>query len=222
MCYRAQIGRVAFESEKQNRAINPDHCLFREDWFDNVIFTDEPWFEERQGWYCFAAVDPSVPGRDGAKAGDYCAIVIIYWKPGVKNLFVYSVVERMPNGVIASTIFDLHALHRFDSICFEDNGFQVYLADAIKKEADERKVRLPITTLTHTAPKPQRIARLGVLFENDFFKFKARNAGNIKVIKQSKMYPIGDFDDGPDALEMCHWQIQEFEEQFRRHHRKAG
>ncbi len=210
MSLRARVGSVAFESEKQNRAINPDQCLFREDWFDNIEFIDEPWFEDRKDWYCFAAVDPSVPGRDGSKAGDYCAIVVIYWRFNHKNLYVYSTIKRMSNGEIASTVFDLHAMHRFDSICFEDNGFQVLLADAVREESEKRGVRLPITTMTHTAPKPQRISRLGVLFENRFFKFKARSEGNRKLKKQSQMYPIGDFDDGPDALEMCHWQITEF------------
>lgn len=215
MSYRARIGRVAFESEKQNRAINPDQCLFSEEWFDDIRFTNEPWFEKRDGWYCFGAVDPSVPGKDGARPGDYCAIVIIYWRPGHKYLYVYSIVERMANGVLARTLFDLHRIHKFDSLCFEINGFQSVLADAIRKESDERGVRLPITTMTHNDPKPFRIARLGVLFENHFFKFKDRNKGNDRIIKQAKMYPRGDHDDGPDALEMCHWQITEFVQSLR-------
>ncbi len=210
MSYRAQIGSVAFESEKQNRAVNPDQCLFREDWLDGVLFENEPWFEDRKDWYCFAAVDPSVPGRDGAKSGDYFALVVIFWKRQHKNLYVYSTVARMSNGEIASAIFDQHALFRFDSICFESNGFQVYLADAIRQESEKRQIRLPITTMDHQAPKPQRIGSLGVMLENRFFRFKARSEGTRRMVKQIKMYPIGDYDDGPDALEMGVWQINEF------------
>lgn len=210
MCIRANIGTVAFESEKQNRAINPEQCLFREDWFDNVYFEKEPWFEDRAGWYCFAAVDPSAPGRDGARVGDFCSTSVVYWRPGHKYLYTYSYLDRMSNGEIATHLFNLHDLHRFDNLCVESNGFQVMLADAMRAEAEKRGVRLPITTITHTAPKAQRISRLGVLFENNFFKFKDQSDGTKEMLRQIKLYPIGDHDDGPDSLEMVYWTIQEF------------
>jgi predicted phage terminase large subunit-like protein len=210
--YRASIGTIAFESEKQNRAINPDQCMFREDWFDDVYFTEEPWFEDRKNWFCFGACDPSV-GKD-AKRGDYCPILTVYWKRGHKQLYVYTDMKRRPNGEIIDRILDLHVLHNYDQFVFEDNGFQAVLADSLVTKMAERGMNIPLTTITHTKPKDIRIQRLGVYLEHAFFRFEGKNKEATMGIKQLKMYPNADHDDFPDCLEMLLWLINEYVRSF--------
>ena len=207
MEYRATIGSVAFESEKQNRAINPDQCLFREDWFDDVFIKEEPWFQDRTGWYCFGGCDPSV-GRD-AKRGDYTCILTVYWKRGHKNLYVYADMKRRPAGELCERILELNALHRYDQFAFEINGYQSVLADTLVGKMAERQAILPLTLIEHTQNKHLRIQRLGVYLENSFFRFD-RGKESLLGIKQLKMYPNGDHDDFPDCLEMVLFLISEF------------
>lgn len=208
MEYRAQIGSVAFESEKQNRAINPDQCKFREDWFDNVWFEDEPWFEERDGWMCFGVCDPSL-GKD-AKKGDYCSILTAYWKKGHKYIYVYSDMKRRPAGEICDRILELNRLHEYDNFGFEINGFQSVLADSLMEKMAEQHAILPTTLVNHTKPKDLRIERLAVYLEHGFIKYRRGEKDGALGIKQLKMWPNGDHDDFPDALEMLLFLINEY------------
>ena len=210
--YRASIGTVAFESEKQNRAINPDQCMFREDWFDEIYFTDEPWFDERKEWYCFGACDPSL-GKD-AKRGDYSPILTIYWRRGHKQLYIYTDMKRRAPSEIVDRILELNQLHKYDQFIMEDNGFQTVLAETLATKMAEKNVMLPLTTITHTRPKDERIQRLSVYFEHKFFRIPRKCKETNLGIKSAKMYPNADFDDWPDCLEMGLWAINEYVQTF--------
>lgn len=208
MEYRAQIGTVAFESEKQNRAINPDQCKFREDWFDDCIFEAEPWFEDRDEWYCFGACDPSL-GKD-AKKGDFCVILTAYWKKGHRNVYIYSDRRRRPAGEIIDRILELNSVHRYDNFAFEINGFQSVLADILVEKMGSDHNVVPLTLINHTKDKNLRIERLAPYLEFGFLKWRRGDKDGMSGIKDLKMWPNADHDDYPDCLEMLIFLINEF------------
>jgi len=48
-----------------------------------------------------------------------------------------------------------------------------------------------------------RIRRLGPYLAQRKLRFKSRSPGTALLIQQMKDFPVGDHDDGPDALEMA-------------------
>ena len=68
MAMRVSDGPAYFDSEKQNEPVNPDDCLFQEDWFR---FIPEPILVDKNTrFYC--AVDPSM--GSASKKADSSAI----------------------------------------------------------------------------------------------------------------------------------------------------
>ncbi len=148
-------------------------------------------------------------GKD-SKSGDFCAILSVFWRPKHRFLYVYTDMKRRPNGNIVDRIFELNEVYQYDAFAFETNGFQAVLADTLVTKSAETHVNLPLVMVNHTKPKKVRIRRLGTYLEHRFIKFRDQSADSMAHIKQLKMYPIGDHDDGPDCLEMVIFEINEF------------
>ena len=62
---------------------------------------------------------------------------------------------------------------------------------------------LPIYGIDNTTNKQVRIRRLGPYLAQRQLRFKSRSPGTALLIQQMKDFPVGDHDDGPDALEMA-------------------
>ncbi len=62
---------------------------------------------------------------------------------------------------------------------------------------------MPVYPIDNTANKQVRIRRLGTYLAQRKLRFKSRSPGTALLIQQMRDFPVGDHDDGPDALEMA-------------------
>ena len=198
MCMRAEGGRTAFEREKQNSPINPDLCEWPEAYFDETI-----WFD---AWPANLAVktmalDPS-KGSD-SRRGDYSALVVL----GVDRqgmLYVEADLARRPTPEIVADGTEWFCRHRPDVFGVEANQFQDLLAgefeSAFRRQGILAARPAPIENRTS---KPVRIRRLGPYLSSHRIRFKSNSAGTKLLVEQLQEFPIADYDDGPDALEMA-------------------
>ncbi len=198
MCMRAESGHTAFEREKQNSPINPELCEWPEAYFDERI-----WFDQWPGdlRVKVLALDPS-KGTD-SRRGDYSALVAL----GVDRrgmLFVEADLRRRPTPQIVADAVELCRTFRPDVFGVETNQFQDLLAgelDAAFRQAGVLAARpVPIDNRVN---KQVRIRRLGPYLSSSRVRFKADSPGTHLLVEQLGTFPIGDHDDGPDAMEMA-------------------
>jgi predicted phage terminase large subunit-like protein len=57
--------------------------------------------------------------------------------------------------------------------------------------------------LNNQVNKQVRIRRLGTYLSQRKLRFKARSGGTALLVEQLRDFPVGEHDDGPDALEMA-------------------
>jgi predicted phage terminase large subunit-like protein len=65
------------------------------------------------------------------------------------------------------------------------------------------RVHLPVYGLNNQTNKQVRIRRLGPYLAQRKPRFKSRSPGTALLIQQLRDFPVGEHDDGPDALEMA-------------------
>jgi len=198
MCLRVEGGRTAFEREKQGSPIHPDLCEWPETYFDESI-----WFEEwpaRLEVKCLA-LDPS-KGHD-SRRGDYSAFVLL----GVDAegvLHVEADLRRRPTPQIVADGVEICSQFQPDAFAIEANQFQDLLGGEFEAEF-RRQGLLGVApwTLDNRVNKQVRIRRLGPYLSSHRLRFKLGSPGTRLLVDQLKMFPTGDHDDGPDALEMA-------------------
>jgi len=206
MVMRAEGGHSAFMAEKQNRPMNPAQCRFDEMWFTDAY---DIWHDTVPvGAYSFLAVDPST-GND-AKKGDYIALIEGYWKPGERRVWVDGTIDRFPAAEIVPRCLNLHQRKNFVFCAFESNAFQVTMAEQLQDESVRRGIFLPVLEIQHSTQKIPRIERLGPFLSKGVFSFNRHNRQMKRMIEQLCTFPVGDHDDGPDALEMLITCINEW------------
>ena len=198
MCMRVEGGRTAFEREKQNSPVNPDLCEWPESYFDELI-----WFE---AWPVTLAVktmalDPS-KGSD-ARRGDYSALVVL----GVDvrgQLYVEADLARRPTPQMVADGAEWFRRCRPDLFGVEANQFQDLLAGEFESEFRRQGIlgARPVPIENHVA-KHVRIRRLGPFLSSRRLRFKTDSPGTRLLVEQLREFPVGDHDDGPDALEMA-------------------
>jgi len=198
MCMRIEGGRNAFEREKQNSPINPDLCEWPESYFDEAA-----WFEDWPAHLLVKtlALDPS-KGAD-ARRGDYSALVAL----GVDRqgiLYVEADLARRPTTEMVAAGAEWFRRFRPDVFGVEANQYHDLLA--VEFEAAFRRLGIlgarPVP-LDNRVPKPVRIRRLGPYLSSRRVRFRARSAGTRLLVEQIRAFPVGDHDDGPDAMEMA-------------------
>ncbi len=198
MQMRAESGRAAFEREKQNSPINPELCEWPEQYFDETIWFDS-WPAELT--LRTMALDPS-KGRDDRR-GDYSALVMLgVDRQGV--LYVEADLARRPTPQMVADGVERCGQFRPDVFGIEANQFQDLLAgefdNAFRRQGmlDGRPV-----ALENRVNKVVRIRRLGPYLAGRRLRFKSDSPGTRLLVEQLKTFPVGDHDDGPDALEMA-------------------
>lgn len=189
-------GHAAFEAEKQCNPVSPTDCEWPSSLFDDQeIYVDKM---PTSGVIKGIGLDPS-KGRDG-KRGDYSAIVkILRTKDG--TLYVEADLRRRDSQMIAQHFAEQSYYFRPDVAVLEQNANQDLLGGPILDECDRLGYVIPLTTINHTTPKPVRIRRLSPWLHRKKFRF-LRTPGTMLLVNQLRDFPVGDHDDGPDALEM--------------------
>lgn len=200
MVMRVSEGEASFNSEEQNEPINPDDCLFIEEWFDyyneaEVNFGD-PAFD------FFGFIDPSL-GK--TKRSDFSAIVTLAKHKGSGYMYVVDadIERRHPDRIIADVLAKERWLrasfgHGYRKLGAETNQFQWFLKEELAKASAKAGLYLPIEEVQQTSDKVMRVQTLQPDVKNKYIKFNRRHK---RLLEQLTQFPMGAHDDGPDALE---------------------
>ena len=200
MVMRVSEGEASFNSEEQNEPINPDDCLFMEEWFDyyneaEVNFGD-PAFD------FFGFIDPSL-GK--TKRSDFSAIVTLAKHKGSGYMYVVDadIERRHPDRIIADVLAKERWLrasfgHGYRKLGAETNQFQWFLKEERAKASAKAGLYLPIEEVQQTSDKVMRVQTLQPDVKNKYIKF---NRHHKRLLEQLTQFPMGAHDDGPDALE---------------------
>jgi predicted phage terminase large subunit-like protein len=198
MCLRSAIGAAAFANEKQGDPFDPAACEFLPEYFSGPGFWFEQWPEKLV--LKTLALDPS-KGKD-ADVGDYSALV----KLGIDRsmiMYVEADLQRIPTPQIVANSVEAARQFRPDGFGVEVNQFQELLAAELDRVSRKQRVFLPTHTIPNHINKQVRIRRLGMYLSQRKFRFKSRSPGTTLLVQQLRDFPVGDHDDGPDALEMA-------------------
>ena len=200
MVMRVSEGEASFNSEEQNEPINPDDCLFMEEWFDyyneaEVNFGD-PAFD------FFGFIDPSL-GK--TKRSDFSAIVTLAKHKGSGYMYVVDadIERRHPDRIIADVLAKERWLrasfgHGYRKLGAETNQFQWFQKEELAKASAKAGLYLPIEEVQQTSDKVMRVQTLQPDVKNKYIKFNRRHK---RLLEQLTQFPMGAHDDGPDALE---------------------
>jgi predicted phage terminase large subunit-like protein len=147
------------------------------------------------------ALDPS-KGQD-ARRGDYSAFVLFGLdRQGL--LYVEADLARRPTPEIVATGAEIcrgFAPHAFG---VESNQFQELLAGEFEAEFQRRGiVNVQPWSMDNRVNKLVRLRRLGPYLSARRLRFKANSPSTRLLVDQLREFPVGDHDDGPDALEMA-------------------
>ncbi|MDO4549661.1 MAG: hypothetical protein Q4C96_00240 [Planctomycetia bacterium] len=200
MCLRAEGGHVAFNREKQNSPIDPEQCEWTEEYFEGENF----WYDSIPPKEIIAkvmALDPS-KGKH-ANRGDYSAYVMLsVSRQG--DFYVDAALMRCSAEQLVSEGVTLYQSFHPDAFGVEGNQFQELLAEMFSREFRQRGMLFPQPWLIHNhVSKEVRIRRLGQYLASKKIHFHAGSPGAKLVVEQLRQFPIGDHDDGADALEMA-------------------
>ncbi len=211
MQMRVSDGPAYFDSEKQNEPLNPEDCIFREEWFRSIplvtpggsVSGSSGKAGEREPDPVYAAVDPSM-GASSHK-GDPSAIVVGAQRPdGCIDILEADIARRHPDAIMEA-LFHYHERYRFTRVVVETVQFQELFKDHIIREGARRGLYLPIEGVRPTSDKILRITKLQPHIKNGLIRFGPHQAN---LLNQLKYFPKADHDDGPDALEMLFSLIQ--------------
>jgi predicted phage terminase large subunit-like protein len=138
------------------------------------------------------------------KQGDYGAIVFM----GVgkdRLLYVDALLDRFPLDQIVRKIVVFCDQQRPDLVGIETEQFQELLVHEFRRQCGERfALKWPIyQMMSKGIGKIARIRRLSQYVINRELRFKADSPGCRLLVDQLMDFPLGEHDDGPDALEMC-------------------
>lgn len=167
------------------------------DYFDHAQF----WFDE---WPVNLAVktmalDPS-KGRED-KAGDYSAYVL-YGRDASGIEYVEADLRRRD----AEQIVDdgVEHLKRFgpDAFGVESNAFQHLFAPLFRAAVAKQRIPLPLVLLNNVVKKIVRIRRITEPLRMKKMRFR-NTPGTRLLVQQLREFPLGEYDDGPDGLEMA-------------------
>lgn len=199
MKMRAESGKISFEREKQNSPLNPDLCEWEEKHFEREDFWFDKWPTDISARVM--ALDPS-KGKH-ANRGDFAAYVMLaLGNDG--ELYVEAELLRLPIEEMVEAGIRLWRSFRPDAFGVEGNQFQDLLADFFRQRFLAQRLPIPQPYLIfNSVAKDVRIRRLGQWLTSGKIHFKTHSSGTALLVEQLRQFPIGDHDDGPDALEMA-------------------
>ncbi len=198
MKMRIEGGKTTFEREKQGQPLNPQMCEWPEEYFDGDL-----WFDTwpRGLKIKTMALDPS-KGSDASR-GDYSALVML----GVDEqglLYVEADLARRPTPRMVADGVALYRRFQPDAFAIESNQYQELLGREFINEYQRQDMLAPDPWLIdNRVNKLVRIRRIGPYLSSRRLRFKASSPSTRLLVEQMRNFPLGDHDDGPDALEMA-------------------
>lgn len=175
-------------------------------------FGEELWFKD---WphdsivLRVVALDPSKGKRkeEGAGGGDDSAFALLardrsgtLWVEGdLDNL--RPTTRIVTDGIALAARFERETGGRLDGFGCETDQFQELLADLFVRESRAAGIMVPLYKMTTGGtPKEVRIRRLTPYLSQKQFRFRD-TPGTRRLVRQLQEFPVGEHDDGPDALE---------------------
>ena len=198
MRMRVEIGRTAFDREKQGLPVNPDMCEWPEEYF-----AEEIWLNTFPSNLTVRAIalDPS-KGRDAGR-GDYSAFVVV----GIDSRGVIHVeadLARRPTPQMVADGVALCLRRRPHAFGVEANQYQDLLCGEFATEFARQRISHIVPAAIHNqVSKMMRIRRLGSYLSQRKLRFLASSPSTRLLVEQLRDFPCGAHDDGPDALEMA-------------------
>jgi len=188
------LGSARFATEYMNEPVADDEAVFRPEWIKYYTDNELP---PRDRLIISMGVDPAT----GKTHGDYSAYVVVGKDKETGKIYV---LETYGKKVSPETFSQdlIYAYKRWvpKVVIFEEIAFQEIYKNMILEKASKEGIHLPIRGVKHKLSKAERIYRLAPLVENGFLLFKENQS---LLIEQLLMFPKGDHDDLPDALEMA-------------------
>lgn len=214
MIIKITDGDASFNSELQNEPINPEDCLFNEEWFDYYNETEIDF--KSKDFDFFGAVDPSL-GK--TKKSDYSAILTIakHRKTGYMYVMDADIERRHPDQIIKDILEKERWLRNTYNRGYKKFGcetvqFQWFLKEEIAKASAAAGLHLPIEEIQSTGDKTLRIQSMQPDIKNKYIKFLPKFK---LLLEQLKQFPMGAHDDGADALEMVRTLAKKKQKRFR-------
>jgi predicted phage terminase large subunit-like protein len=197
------LGPHAYAQEHLAQFTSQEGAEFPAEWFNESVRFDA-WPADESVNLRIMALDPSM--GQTAKS-DYSAWVTV--KLGYDGIFWVDcdMKRRDPRQIVRDGLAIALTVGP-DAVGIETNGFQHVLAGMVDEESTRAGLPLPVWTMTNTGSeaqggqKVQRIRKLVPFLSRYQMRFR-RTPGCDMLVEQLRAFPVGDHDDGPDALEMA-------------------
>lgn len=200
MVIKVSEGEAAFFSEEQNEPINPEDCLFMEEWIQYYNENEVDFSLSDYDFYGF--LDPSL-GKN--KKSDYSGIITLakHRTNGILYVLDADGERRHPDKIINDVLEKSMWLRRryrksWKKFGIETNQFQWFLKEELKKASAKAGIYLPIEEVNQNSDKYGRIQTLQPDIKNGYILFNKKHK---LLLEQLLHYPMADHDDMPDALE---------------------
>lgn len=198
MALRVELGRTAFEREKQGAPIDPAECEWPEAYFEEHIWFDA-WPDDLK--LRTLALDPS-KGSD-SRRGDYSAFIMLGVGPD-GLVYIEADLARRPTPQMVTDGVALCQRFRPAVFGVEANQWQELLAAEFLAEFRRQgMLDLEPAAIHNHTNKQVRIRRLGPYLSQRRLRFRCGSASTRLVVDQLRDFPNAAHDDGPDALEMA-------------------
>jgi len=212
MVMKVSEGDVSFSTELQNDPRDPSRCIFsrwytyRKEFRPDKDDVPALWLipNKEGASVClvdcklFAFTDPSLGKTSSA---DYSAIIIIAKAPDRRMYVLEADLKRRPPTQIMADQNEFALDYKFSRWGIESTQFQAFFASESSRVSMEAGTNIPFMQVNQHANKELRIQSLQPDLENGYLLLL--EGGQDLLKQQLTEFPVGAYDDGPDALEGC-------------------
>ncbi len=152
------------------------------------------------------AIDPSRGRQD--MPGDYTAIVVAGVDRKRQLIYGDALLQRWTPEQTIRKALQLWAEYRPQYVAIESNQYHGLMERLFERASAQRfGLRVPVWPIQNTEPKLMRIRRLGPYLAHRELRFRDTPDCRL-LVDQLQDFPVGQYDDGPDALEMAIRMLQ--------------
>jgi hypothetical protein len=190
---RLVLGPYWWGALYQLRPSSHEHAEWPDSYFEGIFCDAFPDVFE----CAVIAIDPA----SGTKKGCYCPDIFVGWNSN--TFWVWADVARRPVEAAATCAANKALKYTTDLLYVEGNGMQYLSANEMRRELGRVGLAtIPVACIPSKGKKEDRIRRLGPRLAQRQMRIW-NNAGGRMLVDQLKDFPLGDFVDGPDCLEMA-------------------
>lgn len=197
----------SFFSERQNDPRDPTKILVNKEDLKFVDFRSPELLKIIRRSYYYAAFDPSLGKKK--VSGDYSCLVTLARDPKTGLLLVINIdIKRRSVDEQIEAILKKYEKYRWKMLGCETNGFQLVIADNLRKISKKYGYYIPIKELQNYTDKKMRIEGIIPLVKDGTIIFDSYAYSVNSQYKTGVDQLIGFtgedlHDDFPDSLEMC-------------------